>query len=177
MPAPATVYSDVRPRLWKVGPSRSRRSSAEAAARYSDKRKAFGQKTRRCEAVGFMAEDALAGLDAARALTIAAGRVADADVDPRRLVSEVKKVATEAAWAAVNNAMQVTDGIGCTDVSPVERTLRDMRLTMIWTGTNDVMNLMVQHEYFRELREAGPTGRDVEPDANNPDGGSEKDYG
>jgi alkylation response protein AidB-like acyl-CoA dehydrogenase len=153
------------------------RSALEVAARYSDKRKAFGQKIRRFEAVSFMVADSLSSLDAARALTIAAGRVADSGVDPRRLVSEAKKIATEASWAAVNNAMQILGGIGYTDVFPVERALRDMRLTMIWTGTNEIMNLLIQHEYFRELGKGGPPGRDVEPDANNPDGESEKDYG
>jgi len=153
------------------------RSALEVAARYSDKRKAFGKKIRRFEAVSFMIADALSALDAARALSVAAGRIADGDADPRRHVSEAKKVATEAAWLAVNNAMQVLGGIGYSDVFPVERALRDTRLTMIWTGTNEIMNLLIQHEYFKELLEHGPAGRDIEPDASNPDGESEKDYG
>lgn len=153
------------------------RSALEVAARYSDKRKAFGQKIRRFEAVSFMIADSLSSLDAARALTLAAGRLADSSADPRRLVSEAKKVSTEAAWQAVNNAMQILGGIGYTDVFPVERALRDMRLTMIWTGTNEIMNLLIQHEYFREIGKSGPAGRDVEHDANNPDAEAEKDYG
>ena len=153
------------------------RSALEVAARYSDKRKAFGQKIRRFEAVSFMVADALTALDSARAMTVAAGRIADTELDPRRHVSEAKKVATESAWLAVNNAMQVLGGIGYTDVFPVEKALRDMRLSMIWTGTNQIMNLLIQHEYYKELLEHGPAGRDIEADAINPDGEAEKDFG
>jgi len=40
---------------------------------------------------------------------------------------------------------------------------------MIWTGSNEIMNLLIQHEYFQELLAHGPAGRDVEPDALNPE--------
>ncbi|NOZ87643.1 MAG: acyl-CoA/acyl-ACP dehydrogenase [Deltaproteobacteria bacterium] len=154
----------------------SGRAALEVATRYSDKRKAFGRKIRRFEAVSFKVADAVTSLDAARALTLVAGRVADSGADPRRLVSEAKKAATEAAWSAVNNAMQVMGGIGYTDIFPVERLLRDLRLTMIWTGTNEIMSLLIQHEYFKELLDTGPVGRDVESDALNPDPDDEKVY-
>ena len=61
--------------------------------------------------------------------------------------------------------MQVMGGIGYTSVYPIERLLRDTRLTMIWTGTNEIMSLLIQHEYFRELEREGPGKRDVESDA------------
>ncbi len=47
--------------------------------------------------------------------------------------------------------MQVMGGIGYTNVYPIERLLRDTRLLMIWTGTNEIMNLLIQHEYYNEL--------------------------
>ena len=46
---------------------------------------------------------------------------------------------------------------------------------MIWTGTNEVMNLLIQHEYYKELRERKFKARDVEEDAITPDEG-EKVY-
>ena len=69
----------------------------------------------------------------------------------------------------INNAMQIMGGIGYTSVYPVERFLRDCRLAMIWTGTNEVMNLLIQHEYYKELRERKFQARDVEGDAITPD--------
>jgi len=65
----------------------------------------------------------------------------------------------------VNNAMQVMGGIGYTDVYPIERLLRDIRLMMIWTGTNEIMNLLIQHEYYRELAARPRQTRDLEADA------------
>jgi len=65
----------------------------------------------------------------------------------------------------VNNAMQVMGGIGYTDVYPVERLLRDIRLMMIWTGTNEIMNLLIQHKYYRELGSRKQQTRNLEKDA------------
>ncbi len=154
------------------------RAALEIAARYSDRRKAFGQKIRTYEGVSFKVAESITLLDAASSLVYATARAIDARDDPnrvRRLVSESKKCATDAAWQIVNHAMQIMGGIGYTSVYPIERLLRDVRLITIWTGTNEIMDLVIQHEYYRELG-AQPTGRDVEADA--PDAGveSEKIY-
>ena len=144
------------------------RAALEVAARYSDKRRAFGQKIRRFEGVSFKVADSVTLLDAARGLLYGAARSVDADDDPRRsrrLVSEAKKFATDSAWKVVNHAMQIMGGIGYTDVYPIERLLRDTRLIMIWTGTNEVMDLIIQHEYYKELLPGRPGVRDVELDA------------
>jgi alkylation response protein AidB-like acyl-CoA dehydrogenase len=140
------------------------RAALEIAARYAAKRKAFGKTIREFQAVSFRLADAVARLDAARALAFAACRAADASDNPRRLVSEAKKICTETALDATNVAMQTLGGIGYTNVYPLERMTRDARLMTIWTGTNDVMNLLIQHEYFREVIEAPSGARDVEAD-------------
>ena len=145
------------------------RAALEVATRYSTRRKAFGRTIDKFQAVSFMVADSVATLDAARALVYAAARLADTGADSRRLVSEAKKVGTEAAWEVINNAMQIMGGIGYTSVYPIERYLRDCRLAMIWTGTNEVMNLLIQHEYYKELRERKIQVRDVEEDAITPD--------
>jgi acyl-CoA dehydrogenase len=151
------------------------RAALEVATRYSTRRKAFGSTIDKFQAVNFMVADSVSTLDAARALVYAAARLADSGGDSRRLVSEAKKVGTEAAWKVINNAMQIMGGIGYTSVYPIERFLRDCRLAMIWTGTNQVMNLLIQHEYYKELRERKIQLRDVEEDAITPDEG-EKVY-
>ena len=81
------------------------------------------------------------------------------------MVSESKKFATEMSWHVINLGMQVMGGIGYTNVYPVERTLRDCRLIMIWTGTNEVMNLIIQHEFYKEMADGKAAGRDTEFDA------------
>jgi hypothetical protein len=54
--------------------------------------------------------------------------------------------------------------------------LRDARLMMIWTGTNEIMNLVIQHEYYRELLVSAGSGRDAEADAVNAGAAGEKVY-
>ena len=155
------------------------RVALEIAARYSDRRRAFGKKIRAFQGVSFMVADSITMLDAAWALVYAAAHAVDHGDEPnrcRRLVSEAKKFGTEAAWKIVNNAMQIMGGIGYTNVYPIERLLRDARLALIWTGTSEIMNLIVQHEYYRELR-ADRCARDVEADALDAELAEEKVYG
>ncbi len=139
------------------------RTALEIAAKYSNKRKAFGKKIRSFEAVSFMIADSLTKLDAARALVHSTALAIDNSTEApvqRMLVSESKKFATDTAWEVINNAMQVMGGIGYTNIFPIERLLRDARLIMIWTGTNEIMNLVIQHEYFKQL--LTPNGEFVE---------------
>jgi len=145
------------------------RAALEVATRYSTRRKAFGRTIDKFQAVNFMVADSVCTLDAARSLVYAAARSVDSGADSRRLVSEAKKIGTEAAWEVINNAMQIMGGIGYTSIYPIERFLRDCRLTMIWTGTNEVMNLLIQHEYYKELKKRKIEPRDVEEDAITPD--------
>jgi len=152
------------------------RAATEVAARYADRRHAFGAKIRKFQAVSFRIADSVARTDAARALVYAAARRLDAGLDGRRMVSEAKKLATTYAWETINDAMQVMGGIGYTNVYPIEKLLRDCRLSMIWTGTNEIMNLLIQHEYYKELYGDSSGRRDIEDDAVNADKTDEKVY-
>ena len=155
------------------------RAALEIAARYADRRKAFGQKIRDFEGVNFKVAESLTRLDAARALVRETAGIIDRLGNSgyvRRRVSESKKFATETAWSVVNDAMQIMGGIGYTNVYPIERLLRDARLMIIWTGTNEIMNLVIQHEYYRELLASAPSARDVESDAPNAEAEGEKIY-
>jgi len=153
------------------------RAALEVAVRYSDRRKAFGQKIRNFQGVSFKVADGVTRLDAARALTLAAGKSDDAGLpSARRLVSEAKKFATDAAWDICNLAMQIVGGIGYTNVYPLERMIRDTRLIQIWTGTNDIMNLLIQHEYYREVLKDPNPGRMIEGDAEEAGQDDEKVY-
>ena len=68
-----------------------------------------------------------------------------------------------------NKCMQVVGGIGYTDVYPLERILRDIRLSMIWVGTNEIMQLIIQNEWYKDDQNTSTRGkvRDVEDDAPN----------
>jgi len=145
------------------------RTALEIATNYSTKRKAFGVPIRNFQGLNFKIAESVTKLDAARALVYTAARAADAadrglSIDPRRLVSEAKHFATDAAWEIVNTAMQILGGIGYTQVYPIEKLLRDARLAPIWTGSNEIMKLLIQHEIFKMMG-LPSKDRDVEMDA------------
>jgi alkylation response protein AidB-like acyl-CoA dehydrogenase len=152
------------------------RGCIEVAARYTNRRKAFGQLIRKFQAVSFKVADSIARLDAARSLVYVTARHVDGGLDSRRMVSEAKKTSTEMLWSVVNDCMQVMGGIAYTSVYPIERFLRDARLQMIWTGTNEVMNLLIQHEFYKELLDRVEEVRDLEMDAMDEEGEEEKIY-
>jgi len=152
------------------------RAALEIAIRYSDRRVAFGRKIRKFQAVSFMIADAMTRLDAARGLVYGAAKTVDRGMPHRRLVSEAKKFATEASWSIVNIAMQVLGGIGYTNVYPLEKYLRDSRLCLIWTGTSQIMDALIQHETFQEFLGDLSDRRNVELDAMGIDAQEEKIY-
>jgi alkylation response protein AidB-like acyl-CoA dehydrogenase len=161
-------------------------AALEVAGGYTTRRKAFGQHINRFEGVSFQVAEASMLLDASRSLVYTTARAVDAGEDPartRRYISETKKFVTESCETVVHNAMQVMGGIGYTDVYPVERHYRDLRLAPIWTGTNEVMSMIIAHEWYREYaeemsrRRAERTRqRDLEADAVNAEATDEKVY-
>lgn len=162
-------------RLTSAAASLGVKAGLDIAARYSDKRHAFGRAIRKFQGVNFKVADAVTKLDAARGLVYMAARAVDTDApNARRLVSEAKKFATDMAWDVANTAMQIMGGIGYTDIYPIERMVRDIRLPQIWTGTNEIMNLLIQHEYYREVLQSASDLRDVELDAGEKDSALEK---
>ena len=154
-------------RLCSAGPiTGGMKACLDVAMHYADRRKAFGRPIRKFQAVSFMVAEAQTQLDCARAMIYQAARAADAGApNLRRIVSETKKFVTEAGWAVSNLAMQITGGIGYTDVLPIERAVRDLRLAQIWTGTNEIMSAMIQHEAFAEHAAERGQYRDFELDA------------
>jgi len=154
-------------RLCSAGPCPGgMQACLDVAMNYADRRKAFGQPIRKFQGVSFMIAKAQTLLDASRAMIYQAACAADAGAPTvRRIVSETKKFVTEAAWDVANLAMQITGGIGYTDVYPIERAVRDTRLAQIWTGTNEIMSAMIQHDLYQEFRARRGRYRDFEKDA------------
>jgi acyl-CoA dehydrogenase len=156
------------------------RACLRIATKYSSKRKAFGQTIRNFEGVNFLVADSITLLDATRAIVYNTAKNIDANAPPalqRRFVSESKKFSTKSCWKIINNSMQILGGIGYTNVYPIERLLRDARIGEIWTGTTEIMNLIIQHEYYKEILSEKWEGRDIEKDAIESEAEQEKHYG
>ena len=155
--------------------------SLSVASKYSTQRKAFGKPIRKFQAVSFKIADALCLNDSSRGILYIAANALDKHQDNsslcRRLVSEAKRVSTENAYKAIDNCMQVMGGIGYSNVYPIEKMLRDVRLASIWTGTSEIMNLIIQHEYFKQFakkKAEDSTFRDIENDATEAEAADEK---
>ena len=146
------------------------RPALDIATGYSTRRKAFGKTINTNQGVSFQIADAAMKLDACRSMAYTTAKAVDEGVAMRRvrrLVSETKKFITENCQAVVHMAMQVMGGIGYTSVFPIERIYRDVRLASIWTGTSEVMSMIVAHEWYREYfeRKKLKAERDFESDA------------
>ena len=137
----------------------SSRAGLALAARYANRRKAFGQTIRNYQGVNFKIADCVTKLDAVTAFAHTVAKIVQEELGTsgyrRRLVSEVKKFSTTTQWDVLNDCMQILGGIGYTNALPIERELRGSRLSTIWTGTTEIQNMIIQHEYFKELLSKG----------------------
>ena len=129
------------------------RPALEIATKYTARRKAFGKEIARFQGVSFQIAEAATLLDSARSFIFTAGSAIDSGVDEsraRRYVSEAKKFVTESCQKAVHKSMQVMGGIGYTNIFPIEKIYRDIRLSTIWTGSNEVMSMIIAHEWYKD---------------------------
>jgi alkylation response protein AidB-like acyl-CoA dehydrogenase len=157
------------------------RPALDVATGYSSRRKTFGATINTFQGVSFQIAEAATLLDAARAMVYVASMAVDGGQSPetiRRMVSQTKKFVTESCQRVAHNAMQVMGGIGYTNVFPVERIVRDLRLASIWTGTNEVMSMIIANEWYRShaRQKAGADARNWELDAAQADAVDEKIY-
>jgi alkylation response protein AidB-like acyl-CoA dehydrogenase len=155
------------------------RPALEIATGYTTRRKAFGKTIDQYQGVSFQIAEAAMLLDVSRAMIYTTSRAVDERIDAgrvRMMVSETKKFVTEACQKVVHNSMQVMGGIGYTNIFPIERIYRDLRLSSIWTGTSEVMAMVIANEWYRQydrMKNAG-LSRDYEKDAEEADAAEEK---
>lgn len=157
------------------------RPALDIATGYTTRRKAFGQTINTYQGVSFQISEAAMLLDASRAMCYATARAVDNGAESRRIrrmVSETKKFVTESCQKVAHNAMQVMGGIGYTNIFPIERIVRDLRLASIWTGSNEVMSLIIASEWYKEYfsKKDKTSERDMEDIAAQADSPEEKIY-
>lgn len=160
----------------------SARPALDVATGYTTRRKAFGTTINNFQGVSFQVAEAAMLLDASRSLIYTTARAVDTKEDAgkvRRMISEAKKFVTESCQKAVHNAMQVMGGIGYTNIYPIERITRDLRLASIWTGSNEVMSMIIAHEWYQQhsrTTNKAESVRDYEHDAIEAEAPDEKIY-
>ncbi|MFL5822371.1 MAG: acyl-CoA dehydrogenase family protein [Solirubrobacteraceae bacterium] len=117
--------------------------SLDASVKYSKERIQFGRPIASFQLVQEMLTDIALHTDAARMLVWRAGWLKDSGKPNTTETSKAKLFATEAAVHCANQAIQVHGGSGYVDDYPVERYLRDVRVTTLYEGTSQIQKLII----------------------------------
>lgn len=126
------------------------RAAYEAALRYAQERETFGQALIQHQAVAFRLADMATQLDAARLLVWRAARLKDAGQPCLKEASMAKMFASEAAEKICSAAIQIHGGYGYVNDFPVERIYRDVRVTQIYEGANDIQRMVIARALMQE---------------------------
>jgi alkylation response protein AidB-like acyl-CoA dehydrogenase len=125
----------------------------DVASSYVQQRVQFGKPISANQGVQFMLADMAMKLEAARALTyLAAGKSERGDADLTYFSAASKCVASDAAMAITVDAVQLLGGYGYTQDFPVERMMRDAKITQIYEGTNQVQRIVIARQLLAAAR-------------------------
>jgi len=119
----------------------------DVAVEYAKTRKQFGQRIGEFQMIQAMLADMDSRTEAARQLTYKAAVEIEAGApDAARWASAAKLVGGDTAMAVTNDAVQVLGGYGYTEDYPVERMLRDAKITQLYEGTQQVQRLVIARQ-------------------------------
>ncbi len=129
-------------------------AATDYAAGYACDRKQFGQAIANFQAIQWMLADNATELEAAKLLIL---RAAFRKQQGQRFTNEAsiaKLFATEKANVACDRAVQILGGYGYTKEFPVERNLRDVRVTRIFEGTSEIQRIVISRDIMRRFQKA-----------------------
>ena len=118
-------------------------AALDAAIPYAQTREQFGRPIGTFQGVAFMIADMATEIEAARSMVWRAAWLKDQGRDYGLAAAEAKLFASEVSARATNNAIQVHGGYGYVTDYPVERFMRDAKLTEIGEGTSQVQRLVI----------------------------------
>ncbi|TET15420.1 MAG: acyl-CoA dehydrogenase [Actinobacteria bacterium] len=119
-------------------------AALEEALNYSKVRKQFGTPISSFQAIQHMLADMATNIEAARALVYHAAKVIDSgEKNVTRLSSMSKIFASDMAMKVTNDAIQIFGGYGFMKEYPVEKMMRDAKITQIYEGTNQILRNVV----------------------------------
>jgi alkylation response protein AidB-like acyl-CoA dehydrogenase len=116
----------------------------DTAKKYAHERKQFGKEIFDFQGVQFMLADMAIAVETARQITYAAAAKSErVDKDLKFFSAVSKTYATDAAMKVTTDAVQVLGGYGYVSDYPVERMMRDAKLTQIYEGTNQIQRIVI----------------------------------
>jgi alkylation response protein AidB-like acyl-CoA dehydrogenase len=125
------------------------RAALEAAISYATERRQFGQPLTGFQAIQGMLADSATELDAAELLALRAAYRKETGAPYTREASIAKVFASEAAYRACHRSVQIFGGYGYIREYPVERHLRDIKVTSIYEGTSEIQRIVIARNLLR----------------------------
>lgn len=125
------------------------RAAYEAALHYAKEREQFGRPIADLQTIQWMLADMATRIDAARLMTWRAAFLCDCGRPFIKEAAMAKVYAAEVSNFVTDKALQVHGGYGYTKDYPVERYLRDARITEIYEGTSEIMRLTIARSLLR----------------------------
>jgi alkylation response protein AidB-like acyl-CoA dehydrogenase len=118
-------------------------SALDVAVSYAKERHQFGRPIASNQGLAFLLADMEAAVTSARATYLHAARLRDAGRPFAKEAAVAKLVSTDAAMRVTTDAVQVLGGAGYTQDFPVERYMREAKVTQIFEGTNQIQRLVI----------------------------------
>ena len=126
------------------------RAVLEEAVEYSKTREQFGRPISSFQAIQWKLADIATQLDAAELLTLRAAWLEQNGKGYEKEAAMAKLLASDTAmWAAVEG-VQVLGGYGYCKDYPMERHMRDAKITQIYEGTNEIMRLVIARNLLKQ---------------------------
>ncbi len=123
----------------------------DKAVEYSRERHQFGKPISSFQGLQFMLADMATQVEAARALTYAVARSVDAgEKDVSKASAMAKVFASDTAMRVTTDAVQVFGGYGYMKEYPVEKMMRDAKITQIYEGTNQIQREVIALNLIKE---------------------------
>ncbi len=119
------------------------RAAYEYALQYADERVQFGKPIISKQAIRFMLADMATQIDAARLLVWRAAWMNDQGLPVNKEASMAKAFASDAAMQATTDAVQILGGYGYMRDYPVEKWMRDAKITQIYEGTSQIQRVII----------------------------------
>jgi butyryl-CoA dehydrogenase len=128
----------------------------DLALQYTHERQQFGQSVSSFQGVQWMLADMATQIEAARALVHHAARTIDSGHKHITKVSAMcKLMATDVAMKVTTDAVQLFGGYGYCKDYPIEKYMRDAKITQIYEGTNQIQRLVIARNLLREAAGGG----------------------
>lgn len=121
----------------------------DAAVKYAKERVQFGKSIANQQAIQWMIADMATQIDAARFLVYRAAWNKDNGLPYTKEAAMAKLFAAETANFVANRAVQIHGGYGYTENYPVERAIRDAKITEIYEGTSEVQRMVIAGNILR----------------------------